>query len=284
MIKAKLVPLDSVLKDVYLLMNEDAVSEDLVMEFAIRGMEHLTVNQTFERAVCILPVVNNQASYPGGMYGIHAVLGNIIPTEDMTRYVVTSNTRLEVNVDESSFELIEDVDKTVIYKLLDFRSVNFAHSGWRYLALSNSAWDRSILCTSFDLGTRCEHWFIPDNTNNRFILSFDYGYIAVAYYRFPQNEKGQFLIPDNPLVHEALESYVLSKIYQRLWHTSTQGAQTKYQHYLEKWQQLAAAATGELMMLSLPDYINLNKNNSFFKDYAPTRAYGGWGHEKTNLR
>lgn len=281
MIKAKLVPISSVLKDVYLLINEDSVTEDLVMEFAIRGMEHLAVNQTYERAVCVLPVLNSQAPYPQGMYGIHAVLGNIMPNQDMTKYLVTSTTHLEVNDVDKSFELVEDAESTVLYKLLDFKSINFQQPGWHYLSLSNSAWDRSVLCSNMNLDSRCEHWFIPDNTNNRFILSFDYGYIAVAYYRFPQNAKGEFLIPDHPLVAEALESYVFSKLYQRQWHSSVQGAQGKYQHYLDKWSHLSLAATGELRMLSLPDYINLNKDNSMFKDYAPTRAYGGWGHERT---
>lgn len=284
MIKAKLIPIASVLKDVYLLINEDSVTEDLVMEFAIRGMEHLAVNQTYERAVCILPVVNNQAPYPQGLYGIHSVLGRIIPNNDPTKYIVTSTTHLEVNDVDKSFELVEDANSTVLYKLLDFKSVTYTHPGWMYLSLSNSAWDRGILCTDINIKCNCEHWFIPDNTASRFILSFDYGYIAVAYFRFPQDAKGNFLIPDHPLVAEALESYVFSKIYQRMWHSSVQGAQGKYQHYLEKWQQLAVAATGELQMLSLPDYINLNKDNSMFKDYAPTRAYGGWGHERTNLK
>lgn len=285
MIKTKLIPISSVLKDVYLLLSDDSISEDLIMEFAIRGMEHLAVNQTYERAVCVLPIVNNQAPYPHGMYGVHAVLGNVMPNQDTTKYLVTSATSMVVNEVDKTFEIVQEADSTVLYKLLDFKSVNFTQSGWKYLELSSNAWDRSIICpTSANLSSRCADWFLPDNTNNRFVVSFDYGHIAVAYYRFPQNEKGEFLIPDHPLVNEALESFVLSKVYQRSWHNSNQGAQQKYYHYLEKWQQLAAAATGELQMLSLPDYINLDKDNSFFKDYGPTRAYGGWGHERTNFR
>jgi hypothetical protein len=232
----------------------------------------------------VLPIVNNQVSYPKGMYGIHAVLGNIQPKYNTTEYLVTSTTSLKVNDVDKTFEIIQEGDTSVLYKLLDFKSLNFTQRGWQYLELSNNAWDRSILCEgSVNLSSSCDHWFIPDNSNNRFIVSFDYGHIAVAYYRFPQDKKGNFLIPDHPLVSEALESYVFSKIYQRLWHTSMQGAQQKYYHYLEKWQQLSAAATGELRMLSLPDYINLDKDNTFFRDYGPTKIYGGWGHEKTDF-
>jgi hypothetical protein len=284
MIKTKLVPLKSVLKDVYFLMTEDSITEDLVMEFAIRGMEHLAVAQTYEKAVCIIPIINNQGSYPNGMYGVHSVMGNILHDDSKTKWVSTSNATMVVNEVDKTFEVVQEGETTILYKLLDFRSVSFSQPGWFYLSLSNNTFDKSIVCAdSVNLSTQCNHWFLPDNANNRFITSFDYGYIAVAYYRFPQDEKGQFLIPDHPLVHEALESYVLSKLYQRLWHSSTQGAQQKYYHYLEKWQQLAAAATGELAMLSLPAYVGMTRDNTFFKDYSPNKIYGGWGRERTNF-
>lgn len=285
MIKAKLIPLESVLKDIYLLINDEQITEDLVMEFAIRGMEHLAVNGTYEKAVCVIPVINSQASYPNGLYGINSVLGNILPNQDMTKYIATSTTSVSVNEVDKTFEVVQEAEKLVLYKILDFHSLNLTQSGWQYLSLSDNAWDRSRICdTSANLSSTCGHWFIPDNTNSRFIVSFDYGHIAVSYFRFPQDNNGKFLIPDHPLVAEALESYVFSKIYQRMWHNSNQGAQQKYYHYLEKWQQLAAAATGELRMLSLPEYINLSKSNTFFKDYSPTRAYGGWGNERTNFK
>lgn len=284
MIKTKLIPLSSVLKDIYLLINDESITEDLVMEFAIRGMEHLAVNETYERAVCVIPVLNNQAPYPNGMYGVHAVLGNIFPNQDQTEYLATSTRTLEVNEVDKTFEIVEEATQTTLYKLLNFKSLSLDQPGWFYLDLSNDAWDPSILCQdSVNFNCSCGHWFIPDSSNKRFVTSFDYGYIAVAYYRFPQNGKGQFLIPDHPLVNEALETFVFSKIYQRMWHQSMQGAQQKYYHYLEKWQQLAAAAVGELKMPSLPDYINLDKDNTFFRDYAPTKAYGGWGHERSDL-
>jgi hypothetical protein len=74
MIKAKMIPLNSALKDVYLLMRESDVNEDLIMEFAIRGMEHMVVYHTYEKAVCMLRVDNCQSPYPKGTYGIEAVL------------------------------------------------------------------------------------------------------------------------------------------------------------------------------------------------------------------
>lgn len=286
MIKSKLIPLTSVLKDIYFLINEEYVTEDLVMEFAIRGMEHLAVNNTYERAICILPIVNNQASYPNGMYGIHSVMGNCTHKSNEIKYVVTADSVLSNDIARDNvITLSTEKSRQIINKIINFNSIQFLNNGWEYLSLSDSPFDKSIICnSSFNLSSCCSEWFIPDNANNRFVVSFDYGHIAVSYYRFPQNEAGEFLITDHPLVAEALESYVFSKIYQKLWHSSKQGAQQKYYHYLEKWQQLSAAATGELALLSLPQYVNLSKDNTFFKDYNSNKIYGGWGREHTNFK
>lgn len=283
MIKSKLIPLDSVLKDAYMVLKDSDIQEDLVMEFAIRAMEHLTVYKTYEKAVCVLPVTNSQASYPSGMYGIEAVLYKLKLDNHDEEFFATSNTNVNVEYDKTYSEA--NVTKCIEWKIIDFRMPRFINKGWRYLGISNNTFDRSILCdTSLNLHTHCNHWFIPDNTNSRFITSFDSGWIAVAYYRFPQDEKGRFLIPDNPLYAEAILTYVLYKLNQRMWHMSMQGAQSRYQHYLTKWQELSAATIGEMAMLGLPDYINLDKQNRFFKDDSPLKIFGGYGNERINLR
>lgn len=294
-----MIPLESVLKDVYLLVRQADVNEDLIMEFAIRGMEHMAVYHTYEKAVCVLRVENCQAPYPQGMYGVEGVLYRLdnVPAGDIET-ITTSTVNVEVSDINSNFFLD---DKTVSCKVTGFKHViQNLHSGWSYLHLSNNTFDRQVLCESissqpancnidgtsildYPVNASCNHFFIPDNSNNRFITSFDEGWIMVAYYRFPQNDKGQFVVPDHPLYNEALETYVLSKLYQRMWHLSKQGAQNKYTHYLKKWQELSAAATGELMMLSLPDYINLDKQNKFFRDDSPLKVYGGYGKEQIEL-
>lgn len=296
MIKAKMIPLKSVLKDVYLLMRESDVTEDLVMEFAIRGMEHLAVYHTYEKAVCVVRVDNCQASYPKGTYGIEGVLYMLDQVTPADIEIITTSTT-NITADDNGY-LIDDT--TIDCKVANYRQVLFTKPhGWKYLPLSNFTFDRSVLCDSVNVQPQnctiegqsvmdlsisgCSDYFIPDNANSRFITSFDAGWLLVAYYRFPQNSNGDFVIPDHPLYNEALESYVLSKIYQRKWHLSDQGAQGKYTHYLQKWQELAAAATGELMMLSLPDYINLDKQNKFFRDDSPLKIFGGYGKERMEL-
>jgi len=218
------------------------------------------------------------------MLGIEGVMYKIEMDKTDEQVFVTSNLNVAFEYDKIYGEL-KLKSKCEEYRIADFRMQRFGNCGWKYLSLSNNSWDRSILCdTSANLHSSCGQWFIPDNTNSRFITSFDKGWIAVAYYRFPMNEKGQFLVPDHPLYNEALDTYVLYKISQRQWHMSVQGAEGRYKHYLAKWEELAAASIGELMMPSLPDYINIDKQNRFFKDDGSTKVFGGNGREHINLR
>ena len=282
MIETAFVPLKSVLKDIYMLLREHEISEDIVMEFAIRGMEQLMVYRMFEKAVCFLRVENNQADYPHGVYGVEGVLYKLADkASNEMQVILTADLYIPSNVEN---ELITEATNRSSIKITDFRQINILNDkGWRHLPVSNNTFDRSILCHPDRVGASCGDWFIPDNSNNRFITSFTDGYLAVAYYRFPQNEKGEFLIPDVPEVAEAIKAYVLMIVFQRLWHGSKQGADQKYRHYLEQWQQLAAAAVGKMMMLSLPEYINLDKQNKFFRDDAPEKIYGGFGKENVNF-
>lgn len=284
MLVTKMIPLNSVLKDVYFLMREADVQEDLVMEFAIRAMESIYTYRAYEKAICFVRIENNQGAYPHGMLGIHGVLYNTEANMDSFKQYVTTHEDANGDDDIPKEERVQgylDPNRNVVvWKLQNFTPLDTLRgSGWKYLPLSNHAWDKSIICHQEFVGSSCEDWYIPDNANSRFLTSFESGYLSVAYLRFPMNSDNEFLIPDVPEYAEAIESYVLMKIYQRFWHLSKQGADTKYKHYLEKWQWLSAAAVAKMNMLSLPEYINLTKQNKFFKDDSPLNVYGGYGRE-----
>lgn len=284
----KLIPIDSILKDIYMLLRESDIQEDLVMEFAIRAMEHMASYRAYEKAVCFVRIENSQGMYPPGMLGIWGVQYNTKPTVgDFKQYVTThedANSDDELPKEERVQGYLDPNRNVIHWKVQDFMPVATPKdSGWKYLPMSDNAWDRSILCNQEFVGTTCNDWYIPDSSNSRFITSFDTGWLAVSYFRFPMNKKGQFLIPDIAEYTEAIESYVLSKIYQRLWHYSVQGAQSKYTHYLNKWQWLCGAAVSRMTMLSLPEWMNVDKQNRFFKDDSPLKVYGGYGRESMHF-
>jgi len=279
----RMIPLDSVLKDIYLVMRQEDVNEDLIMEFAIRALEHLRVYKTYDYAVCVLKVENNQAQYPNGMLGVEHVLymkDSTIMRE--RRYLLTDDI---MSYEEVDWDVIE-IEHRYVSKVTNLVGLphRMVSKGWDYLPISDRNFDKSIICNpELPRCHDCNDWWYPDSVRDRFITSFETGYIAVTYYRYPQNEEGQYLIMDEPFLKDAIEAFVLSKTYQKLWNMSVEGAQQKYTHYSQKWSVLANAAIGELMRLSLPEMINMDRMNTLFKKDNIQKLLGGYGKEQTKM-
>lgn len=279
-----MIPLESVLKDVYLLMRGEDVNEDLIMEFGIRALEHLKVYKTYDYAVCILRVENNQAMYPNGMLGVEHVLYQAsLQSNIEKRYLIHDLVDIDENVEwnQTTYDLEYSAKITKLVQMPN----KLQAQGWRYLPISDRNFDKSIICNpEIFTCNNCGDWWYPDSVRNRFITSFSDGYIAVTYYRYPQNEEGKYLIMDLPFIKDAIENFVLSKTYQRLWNLSVEGAREKYMHYNAKWGISANAAIAESMRLSMPEIINSEKYTTLFKRDNIKKLLGGYGKEHINMR
>jgi hypothetical protein len=70
----KLIPLNSILKDIYLILQEQDIKEDFIMEYLIRGLEQLHVKVTLQKKVQLMEVTNHQVLYPNCMVGLEYIL------------------------------------------------------------------------------------------------------------------------------------------------------------------------------------------------------------------
>lgn len=284
MYTTKMIPLESVLNSVYLLIDDYQVDEDLVNEFAVQALEHLSVYKSYDYAVCVLKVDNYQTDFPRGMLGVEHVLYQV----DTVRYperrflirdAITTVTDIDWNTVE--YEIRYDA------RLTNFTSLknNLMRTGWNYLPLSNRNFDRSILCNP-ELHTcdNCDDWWYPDKVNNRFITSFPSGYIAVTYYRYPQNSEGKYMIIDMPFVKDAILNYVLSMIYLKFWLAGKEGAESKHKYFNTRWGVYANAAIAESIKPSFDEIINMDKLNTLFKKDSIRKIIGGYGKEIKNMR
>lgn len=284
MLNTAMIPLESVLTDVHLMINNESIKEDFVMENAIRALEHLSVYKTYDFAVCLLRVENNQVTFPNGMLGIEHVLYLKDASEYSERRFILQQAVTDI-VDVSWHA----VEYNVRYeaKVTNFVGLprHFESHGWAYLPLSDRNFDKSVLCNP-ELQTcgSCGDWWYPDTVRDRFITSFESGYIAVTYYRYPQNEEGQFLIMDQPDVKQAIYTYVMTKIFERQWLNNVEGAERKYQHFNRQWGVYYAAAIAALIKPSLPEIINGDRMNTLFKKDNIQKLIGGYGKERKNMR
>ena len=72
--KYKLIPLNAIMKDIYLILDETDIKENFIMEYLIRGLEQLHVKMTLQKKVKLIEVNNHIASYPECMMGLEYVL------------------------------------------------------------------------------------------------------------------------------------------------------------------------------------------------------------------
>lgn len=102
-------------------------------------------------------------------------------------------------------------------------------------------------------------------SNGTLTVSRPNGYVMVYYKRTPRDEDGDLIIPNHPLVNEALKAYVMMEFHERQTVFHMEGSFRLYQSYLEKWERLSAAASGELVKPSLDEHIEITNLNRMFK-------------------
>jgi len=118
---------------------------------------------------------------------------------------------------------------------------------------------------------------------NKITFSQATGFAMVIYKRICTDDEGGILIPDHPLANEAIKAYVMMEYTEREAITHTQGSFRLYRHYLDKWERLSAAAGGELVKPSLPEYVEMAKLNKMFKGNNGSSIYDNVQTEHINL-
>ena len=279
--QTKMIPLESVMSNIYISIKDSDVKQDLVMEYLINGLELLSVYNSYEKAISIINVENNQADYPECMLGIEYILYQKDISNSSIPSVIkeTISSILDINGNR--------IGNTSSFTVTGFTGLvnNHSNHNWSYLSLSNNAFDRSIICNDeLSYHSSCSDWYIPDSAANRIITSFNTGLIMIAYYKYPTNELGQYLILNIPQLIDALTNYVFYKIFQRQWHNSQEGAQNKMSYYKQLWDKQSDNVRVLVNMPTMMDYYNMNKMDRMFKTDNISRILGGWGKERINMR
>ena len=175
MYNTAMIPLESVLKDVYLVASNHQIDEDLINEFAVRALEHISVNKTYDFAVCLLKVDNNQAEFPRGMLGVEHVLYMAESTNQRERRFVLRDAI--TTVEQVSWNVIE-YDVRYDAKVTNFIGVgtSLIQNGWQYLPISDRNFNRSIICSpEIHENLSCGDWWYPDTARSRIVTGKQIG-------------------------------------------------------------------------------------------------------------
>ena len=260
------IPLSAALADVYSIVDGNTISEHDVLEWASHGFRKLKVKQLYESTTSFIKVVNHVAKLPIGVKMIEQIYyKEEFVDDDISNIEVYTSNADTFSVTKSNS---------------DFMQSNYYTSSWSPLRLATSTFhNQVVLRDSPNYRCRCEHEY-SINKNNCVVTSFEEGYLAVSYLRFPMNDEGEFLIPDDINILVAIKNYVLMKIWEKRYNFKEDGAEGRFQNYLRLWEITRAATIGKIMMFSVDEWENFKQQHLRIGSHTNT-YYNGFGNLAT---
>jgi hypothetical protein len=233
------VPLNVAIADVYDIIEEDHVDVGSVEKWASKAMEKVYVAETYEQKISFVEVKNYKACLPKGLRWLFQVLyKGTLDNSDVDEITVYVDTCPECGITQQS-----------VASFMNSSYINV----WTPAVPSTTPFTLSILCENSPqliCDTEVKYVVMP---NGDIVLNMEKGYIAVAGMYFPINDNGQFLIPYDENIIDAIRLYCMSKIWESKWNNvdeNTRESERRYMHYLGRWEVAAAKARGES---KLPD-------------------------------
>jgi hypothetical protein len=167
----------------------------------------------------------------------------------------------------------------------------FAHKGqsnfWKPLALSTNKFALSVHCDNcINIDSECGESYVVTPEGN-LVTSFKKGYVCIAYTKYPCDDDGNFLIPDNEDFKSALRYYCLMRHWESRYNMKEEGAERRYMHFLNMWSLYKSKAPGDLRQPDLAEMENLKNIRTSL--IPKTRRFQGFfgnlrGEENLNMQ
>ena len=93
--------------------------------------------------------------------------------------------------------------------------------------------------------------------NGTMTTSFKNGFVAIAYLQYPLDEEGNFLVPDDADMIDALTTYCMLRIWEKRWNMMEEGADSRMKWYSEKWKVLRPGVYGKFTLPSIDNLENI---------------------------
>jgi hypothetical protein len=255
-------PLSAALADIYSVIDGTTISEVNVLEWASVGFKKLKCKQLYEQTTAFIKVVNHMAKLPSGIKMIEQIFykNDWVETDTTNILTYTSDTP----------------DFVVTENYIEFLQSPYYTDRWLPLRLTSSTFHNQVVMKdSPNYRARCEEEY-SINKNNCVITSFDSGYLAVSYLRFPM-EDGEFLIPDDVGIIGAIKNYVLMRMWEKRMNFKEEGAERMFEKYLRLWEVTKAATIGNIMLFSIDEHENYKQQTLRIGSHTNT-YYKGFGN------
>lgn len=225
------ISIKSVLFELSLTIEERYWNETTMLEWASRAIRQMNLELALEQVPVVLQVCEHKAQLPSDLKYLTQVMYKVSSSEGMTLQEVEADLALP-----QTSELLTSTGVVSNWK-------------WAAMRLSTSPFHNSICLDEKILHCAdCKYEF---SVSPSLVLTTNMrnGTIMVAYLRYPVDEDGLPLIPDNEVVKEAILHYVLYRYWTSKYQMKEDGADGRVKFHLDMWSTLSKKA----LNLNLPD-------------------------------
>jgi hypothetical protein len=260
----KHVPLSAI--NLYLTLDpQEANNLELL---ALQAMERIKIAPILEHTADILPIENNIVKLPDDIVKIRQVALNLNPLTNFTQDDCCTESG-DDTIDCTCCSNDENFAQHPV-GLMEKQICRIRHQGvvyiYDYYALLNSPYyinnyaPMKMRSTPFSKRLHCNNcpnfYCNSDYTyevlpNNTLLLDCEEGNVCLDYYRYATNDNNEYLIPDDPILHEAIASYVMWKHWEERWNRKNDGSERRLIYFKSKWITLSARYRGNVALESV---------------------------------
>lgn len=254
------IPIDSVLYDIALVIDDSSYNEHKLREWLIQGFRKFQAHDLYQKKLRIIQVEEHKAELPSDLKYIiqigYKVSLNNSDLSELQRMMNLENTK-----DNPALVYIQD--NTSLPNQAIQASYN-PYSDWKPLRRSSTTFlptievDYGMYGDTSEAGSlvsgfgtvncpECEHEYSVDQSGC-LTTTLRSGFIWLSYMAHASNSKGQLLIPDDEDLKEALLHYCLYKYWLVKSVLKEESSFRERDWHLRRYQLLKAKAVGTLNM------------------------------------
>lgn len=242
----KYTPINSVLYDLSLTIDDRYWNESKMLQWLIHGVRQINIESLLVDNVTAVEVTAHKAQLPADFVYLTQVAYS---TAD-----VLGGCSSDIGLDgpENFVSAIFDSDCS-------------SNITWKPMKLTTNPYHKSICLDDKIINcSSCEHQF---SISSSLIITttLPSGTILVGYKGYPLDEENQILIPDDETLKEALLHYVLYRYWLSKFQMKEEGADSRMKFHLTMWATLSKKA----MNLNLPDISQLENIKAIHNRLAP---------------
>lgn len=243
------------------------MSDDDVIEFAAQAMDALNIHQVYEKKVCLVKVVDHQASLPKDFKYIELVTYMYNqPTEAERDQIITSFSKTKEQVGDTLVTTVSSMTTEPLPSMYNLDHIlRIQHQGvlnnyqlwvdsdyfvnnFKPLRLVNKSKATTFHCVNSP-NLYCESVdYYQINMNGQIITSVKEGYLSVFYLAKSRNDRNYFKIPDDFDVLTAIAAYIKYKHMEEQAFRTQKGYRASYQDELVRWEMLSAKVKGKYIL------------------------------------